>query len=46
MYVAGEKSGVGTYVCTNCSFKLTIKSSEEKLPECPNCKTGFFKKVN
>lgn len=46
MYVSGEIPGIGTYICMKCHFKLVIKSINEKLPECPNCKTGIFKKVD
>ena len=44
MYVSGEKSGVGTYVCTKCYLEIIIENDNEILPKCPDCGSGIYKK--
>jgi len=46
MYVSGEKPGVGTYMCMMCYLELIIENDNEKLPKCPDCKTGIYKKMD
>ncbi|MGB6130050.1 MAG: hypothetical protein WBG30_14995 [Psychrilyobacter sp.] len=46
MYVAGEKPGIGTYICLMCQLELIIESDNEKLPGCPECGGGIYKRVD
>ncbi len=46
MYVSGEKASVGTYVCMNCHLEIIIENNNEKLPDCPDCQAGLYKKVD
>ena len=45
MYIAGEKPGKGTYICTMCQLELIIEDNDEELPPCPDCDTIFYDKV-
>lgn len=45
MYVSGERPGVGIYMCVMCYSELVIKSDDEILPECPDCKIGIYEKL-
>lgn len=46
MYVAGEKPGVGTYMCMMCHLELITETDNEELPRCPDCEGGIYKKVD
>lgn len=46
MYVAGEKPGIGTYMCMMCHLELITETDNEELPGCPDCEGGIYKKVD
>lgn len=46
MYAAGEKPGVGTYMCVMCYLELIIETDNEELPKCPDCSGAIYKKVD
>lgn len=46
MYAAGEKPGIGTYICVMCHLEIIIESDNEELPRCPDCKASFYKRVS
>lgn len=43
-YNAGEKPGVGTYICTVCGYEVEIKDANEELPICPVCQATTYEK--
>jgi len=37
MATAGEKPGIGTYICTICGAEVTLDDNNDTLPPCPQC---------
>ena len=44
MYNIGEKPGKGTYCCTNCGQQVRLDDDDDRLPPCPNCEKGPYKR--
>jgi rubrerythrin len=43
MFEAGETPGKGIYICMVCGERVELKSDDEKLPLCPQCKASMYK---
>ena len=42
---AGSHVSAGTYMCTNCGYKLEVPSTQH-LPPCPSCGNGEWETVS
>jgi predicted RNA-binding Zn-ribbon protein involved in translation (DUF1610 family) len=42
---AGSDVSAGTYMCTNCGYKLEVASTQH-LPPCPSCGNGEWETVS
>ncbi|MDR2967213.1 MAG: zinc ribbon-containing protein [Methanobacteriaceae archaeon] len=42
MYISGDHSGKGRYLCTKCSKALYLEDSFDILPLCPECGNQQF----
>jgi hypothetical protein len=45
IHAAGDAIGVGSYLCLDCSFPLSLDRPDE-IPECPNCGGSRFKRAS
>ena len=45
MYEAGEKPGVGTYICTKCGEIVELNDDTDTLPPCPKCNNTSYRKA-
>lgn len=43
-YSTGEKSGKGTYTCTNCGQQVVLDDKTDTLPPCPRCDNTKYRK--
>jgi lipopolysaccharide biosynthesis regulator YciM len=42
---AGSDVSAGTYMCTNCGYKLEVAPTQH-LPSCPSCGNGEWETVS
>ena len=42
MYISGDHSGKGRYVCINCKKPLYLEDNFDILPLCPECGNQQF----
>ena len=42
MYISGDNSGKGRYICTNCGKPLYLEDIFDILPLCPECGNKQF----
>ena len=45
LYHAGEITGPGTLICTDCGHQVQFQTTSE-IPQCPNCKHREFKRAD